>query len=431
VKVGVVGLGKVGLPLALVLAEHGGHEVAGYDVDLRQVQQRLRAPATLGDPGFTALVERGWSSRFKLAGSVEAVVAHAEVVFVVVQTLHGPGYGGETPMPAEPADFDYTQLKAACDELRLAALNQRKHLTVAVVSTVLPGTIRRELVPPTLGNPEGVSFVYNPALISLGSVVQDLLQPDFVLVGADDREAAWQVASIWREINHRGQFTSYLRWQFHLTSIESAELLKVALNAYLSSKIAFVNTLAQLCHHIDGADVDEVTDGLKLSRKAMGPFGLQAGLGDGGPCRPRDLIALSWLHHQHLAKPDPFRFVAEDREEHAHWLAWIVAGLAKDHRLPVVVLGLAYKPGTHLGDGSPARLLVHYLRELGANPYPFDPVSDGLGDGYTWARRAVFVLATPHEEFLGWTYPAGSVVVDPHGLVKDQDGVTVIRPGRR
>jgi len=422
VKVGVVGLGKVGLPLALVLQEYGGHEVVGYDTDPRRVIARMRDPQDHGEAGLGELIDRGrW---FKLASTPDELVAHAEVVFVVVQTLHGPGYGGETPMPVEPADFDYTQLKVACDDLWRAALDQRKHLTVAVVSTVLPGTIRRELIPPTLGNPEGVSFVYNPALISLGSVVQDLLEPDFVLIGADDREPAEQVGEVWDQVFYPDAADT------HYTSIESAELLKVALNAFLSSKIAFANTLAQLCHGIPGADVDEVTDGLKLSGKALGPFGLTAGLGDGGPCRPRDLIALHWLGRQHDTVVNLFRFLARQREDHTRWLAEIIAGIARDTGLPVRQLGWTYKPGSALPDGSPAQLLHHYLEELRARPATYDRA---MFPGY-WPPPpdpAVWVLATPHAEFLGFEYPAGSWVVDPHGLVKDQAGVSIIRVGRR
>lgn len=425
-KIGVCGLGKVGLPLALVLQEYGGHEVVGYDIDLPRIQDRLLDHADRGEQGLGQLIAR--SNISILAETVEEVVAHAEVVFVVVQTLHGPGYGGETPMPAEPADFDYTQLAVACQNLRVAARAQRKHLTVAVVSTVLPGTIRRELMPP--GDADGISFVYNPALISLGNVVEDLLQPGLVILGSDDRQAAWQVATAWREINHRGRFTSYLPWQFRLMSLESAELLKVALNAYLSTKIAFANTLAQLCHAIDGADVDEVTDSLKLSHKALGPFGLTAGLGDGGPCRPRDLVALAWLAEQVELSSDPFTSLIRLRESQTQRLAWLAANTAIDHDLPVVQFGWTYKPGSALPDGSPARLLEHYLEELGHRPAVYDLV---MFPGY-WPPPpdpAVFVLAVPHPEFDGFAYPAGSVVIDPHGIVKDQDGVTVVRVGRR
>lgn len=419
-KVAVIGLGKVGLPLALVLRKHGGHEVVGYDIDAPRVAARVTNALISDDPepGVSELLRAGQGP--VAAVSMEEVVRHAEVVFVVVQTLHGAGYGGETPMPAEPADFDYTQLAVACQDLRVAARAQRKQLTVAVVSTVLPGTIRRELMPP--GDADGISFVYNPALISLGSVVEDLLYPDFVLIGADDDQAAKQVAQAWVTVNTHPPF--------HFTSVASAELLKVALNAYLSTKITFANTLAQLCHAIPGANVDEVTDGLKLSRKALGPFGLTAGLGDGGPCRPRDLAALSWLAEQAELPADPFTSLIRLRESQTQRLAWLTANAAIDHDLPVVQLGWTYKPGSALPDGSPARLLQHYLEELGHRPAVYDRV---MFPGY-WPpppAPAVFVLAVPHPEFEGFEYPAGSVVIDPHGVVKGQDGITVVRVGRR
>lgn len=432
-KVAVVGLGRVGLPLALVLQEHGGHDVVGYDIDPRRVVARLRDPHDRGEAGLGKLIERGrW---FKLAATPEELVAHAEVVFVVVQTLHGAGYGGETPMPAEPSDFDYTQLRQACGAIWSAAHDLRKDVTVAVVSTVLPGTIHRELGGPAIrlatDERTRVRYVYNPALISLGNVVQDLLQPDFVLLGGDDKQAMRQVGDVWASVVHP-EIPDGIVGRAHTTSIESAELLKAALNAYLSTKITFVNALAQLCHAIPGANVDEVTDGLKLSRKALGPFGLTAGLGDGGPCRPRDLVALSWLAAEMELPVDPFTSLIRLRESQTQRLAWLAANAAIDHDLPVVQFGWTYKPGSALPDGSPARLLAYYLEELGHRPAVYDRV---MFPGY-WPPApvglpAVFVLAVPHPAFDGFEYPAGSVVVDPHGLVKDRDGITVVRVGRR
>jgi UDPglucose 6-dehydrogenase len=352
-KVGVVGLGKVGLPLALVLQQHGGHDVVGYDLDRERVLARLDDPQDHGEAGLGNLI----AGHGLTLVSLEALVAHAEVVFAAVQTLHGPGYGGETPMPAEPADFQYEFLVRAVSDLSWAADQQGKDLTIAVVSTVLPGTLRqlRRHMPPD--DRVRVRLVYNPALISLGSVVSDLLQPDFCLIGSDDPQAASRVVSVWD--------AEAFPPRFHLTSIESAELLKVALNAYLSSKIVFANTLAELCQAIPRADVDDVTTGLALSGKAMGPYGLTAGMGDGGPCRPRDLIALSWLTLQSGLPTDPFHFATRAREAHTHRLARLAADEAKDRNLTVRVLGMTYKPGSRIIDGSPAGLLYHYLGEIG------------------------------------------------------------------
>jgi UDPglucose 6-dehydrogenase len=438
-NVGVVGLGKVGLPLALVL-HHRQHKVIGYDLDLDRVRARLADHADHGEVSMGYLLaeaSRTHLGELTLATHMGQVVTDAEVVFVVVQTQHRPGYGGEVPMPAEPADFDYTQLREAVGALWTAALTQRKPITVAIVSTVLPGTIRRELLPLAIRPVGGeavderplVRYVYNPALISLGTVVPDLLKPDFILIGADDDHAASQVEQVWAQV----VYPELLGGTVHHTSIESAELLKVALNAYLSSKIMFANTLAELCQAIDGADVDEVTDGLALSRKAMGRFGLRAGMGDGGPCRPRDTVALSWLTLQCGLPTDPFHFTTRAREAHTRRLARLAADHYHDRPdlIDVVILGWSYKPGTIHADGSPARLLHHYLTEEFKVPnMAYDPVVFPQ----LWppaARPAVYVLATPHPQFDRFHYPPGSVVIDPHGRVADQEGVTMIRVGRR
>jgi UDPglucose 6-dehydrogenase len=425
-RVGVVGLGKVGLPLALVL-RHRQHQVIGYDLDLDRVRARLADHEDRGERGLGYLLaeaSRTHLGELTLATHMGQVVADAEVVFVVVQTQHRPGYGGETPMPAEPADFDYTQLTDVLGDLGDAVeAERRRPLTVAVVSTVLPGTLRGIRRPPG----SWLRLVYNPALISLGSVVDDLLRPDFILIGADDKDAAGQVEQVWAHVIYPELPV------FHHTSVESAELLKVALNAYLSAKIVFANTLAELCHAIPAADVDEVTGGLVLSRKVTGSFGLTAGMGDGGPCRPRDLLTLSWLAHQCGISTDPFFFLAHAREAHTRYLARLAADHAVDRGLPVAVLGVTYKPTSTIEDGSPARLLCHYLSDLGIPWTAYDPVIYGHDRflGMPAAAR-VFVLAVPHPQFKGLSFPPGSVVIDPHGTVPDgQERVTVIRLGRR
>lgn len=401
-RLGVVGLGKVGLPLTLVLAE-AGHAVTGYDVAPDRVKARLALPIDDGEVGLGELIR---SQTFRLADSL-AELADLDAVLVIVQTPHDPEYGGHQPMPAETRDFNYDYLTAALTSLNTAANATERVLPVIVVSTVLPGTTAR--LAATVPN---LRLVYSPVFISLGTVVPDLQHPDFVLAGSTD-DTADLVEAIWREVHDQPVYRC---------GVESAELLKVSMNCFISMKIMFANALMELSEAA-GADVDEVTDGLALSRKVTTAAYLHAGLGDGGPCRPRDAIAMSWLGEQHGLSFDPFRWLVQARETQSSWLAGYVRSVAETYQLPIFLLGRTYKPGLRLVDGSAADLLNCELQAPVWDPMLDDPVPDRNGP-------QAFVIGTPHLEFHELKLPAGSVVIDPFGYFDPQPDVTYIPVGR-
>lgn len=405
--VGVVGLGKVGLPLALVLA-NGGHRVVGCDADLISVDERL-ANLPQREKGMAHLAgSTEVRSRLELTNIPKAVIMGTDAILVCVQTPHTPGYGGETPTSQlDRRDFDYTWLRTALTQLNSEAASlQMEKPIVGVISTVLPGTIERmQTLCPNL------QIGYCPVLVSLGTIASDLMSPSLVIIGADDRQVGDRLAAAFPYGVHKQQ----------RVSIKSAELLKVALNAYISSQIAFSNSLMQMAHSI-GADIDQIIDGLE--RGVVSDIPAHAGMGDGGPCRPRDTIALSWLT-QRLGLPyDPFGQLVQSREAHSAWLAQLVTDEAIDAVLPIVIMGKAYKPEMDLEDGSPARLLRHHLPNADA----WDPIIDGPEDRPT--KPSVYVVATAHRDVLDFDYPEGSVVVDPWRLVRPRPGVRIVAVGR-
>lgn len=403
-KLGVVGLGKVGLPLTLVLAE-AGHDITGFDVTPDRVKARLALPIDDGEVGLGELIR---SQTFRFADSLDEL-ADLDAVLVIVQTPHAPEYGGQQPMPEETRDFDYTHLQSALHDLNAAAGGRVGSLPTVIVSTVMPGTTIRlsEEVP-------NLQVAYSPVFISLGTVVPDLREPDFVVVGSTDTGMADLVESVWREVHDQPVYRC---------SVESAELMKVSLNCMISMKIMFANALMELSV-ATGADVDEVTGGLALSAKATSAAYLHAGLGDGGPCRPRDAVAMSWLGERHGLSFDPFRWLVMGREVQSSWLAGYVQSLAEAYGLPVFLLGRTYKSGTRLVDGSAAVLLNH---DLGAPSW--DPMLDGAPPG--WDTPQVFVVGTRHPQFRYLPFPSGSVVIDPFGYLKPQSDVTYIPVGRK
>lgn len=408
-RVGVIGLGKVGLAWAYVLRHHGGHQVIGHDI-------QVEIPLQLQEPGMAVLHGRG---PILTAPTVGDVLDRAEVVFVAVQTPHAPGYGGDQPMPLETRDFDYTHLIAAVREVGEQAKQRGWTGTVVVMSTVLPGTCRRELLPLL---PPGVGFAYSPAFISLGRIVRDLLGPQLILIGQDTGQRPSWIHELYAPLGMAGTDVAYC-------DIESAELAKMAHNCWTSQKIGFVNILAEVADTA-GANIDQVTRVLA----STGDYIPRAGMGDGGACRPRDAIAMQWLAEEStgVGPINFFQQLTATREDHSRWLAQIVADQARSLLLPVAILGRSYKPGVPYIDGSPSTLLIAHLEELGVLISDWwDPYSGGdTPVTLPTDRPFIAVIATDHPEFIQLVLPYGSVVIDPWGRQPERDGVTLITPGR-
>ncbi len=415
-KIAWLGLRRLGLPCALAIADHPDHDVIGYD----PAHTELSKP-DWDEPGVTERLAR---TSLTVAPTVEKAIADADVVFVAVQTPHAPDYDGSKPMPDRRRDFDYTALKTACRSVCDAAHQLDRHVTLVVVSTVLPGTMDRH-IRPMLG--DNVTLVYNPFFIAMTSTISDFLAPEFVLTGADRDADVDPLRKLYGSLHDRPVYRC---------SIPSAELTKVAYNTFISAKIAVANSLMEICHHT-GADVDEVTDALALATdRVVSAKYLRGGMSDGGACHPRDLIAMSWLAEQLGLSYDLFGSLVRGREQQTGWLADLAIEQARLTGLPIVVLGKAYKAGTNLTQGSPGYLLVRALQDKVRVPgrrimvSHVDPCVDSshrYGEGI---GRAVYVIATNHDLFHQWTFPAGSVVLDPwRSYLDPQPGVTLIRVG--
>lgn len=414
-NVGWVGLGRLGLPCALALQHHGGHDVLGYDVRRAHVEEILSSGGDHGEAGLGDLIDRG---PLKLADSISDVVAHADVVFVAVQTPHAPAYGGETPMPYDRRDFEYGFLIQAVRDVCTQALYLKRQITLVVVSTALPGTCNKHLR--GLLN-RYVTLVYSPLFIAMGTTIADYLNPEFVLMGADRPEDLEPVAEVYEQLHNKPLFK---------TSIESAELIKVAYNTVISAKVVIGNTLMEICQKT-GADCDQVIDALSLATdRVISPKYLRGGMGDGGACHPRDLIAMSWLAERLDLSYDLLGQMAYAREAQTGWLADLAEQWADQTLLMICILGEAYKPESALTAGSPSRLLAYMLRQRGREVETYDPYVTGHGRLEPQQAR-VYVIGTKHAQFATWTFPAGSVLIDPHGYMPDQPGVTVVRVGRK
>lgn len=415
----MVGLGKLGTPVALALSLKG-HDVMGYDIDPERMQKERfphREIGPDGEPSIEPLLA-GSDLRF---GSLADVVAHAEIIFVAAQTPHEPLYEGVTRLPDERVDFDYRYLKAAVAEISGAIEALGEDRVVIVISTVLPGTIRREVLPLVGAH---VKLCYNPFFIAMGTTIRDFLNPEFVLFGMRDAEAADTARRLYRTLHDR---------QLYETSIENAELIKVAYNTYITMKVCFANTLMEICHKIEGCDVDEVSGGLALAtERLLSPAYLRGGMGDGGGCHPRDNIALSWLARELDLSYDWFENVMIARERQTEWLAALAAEHHARRGYPgdqIGIYGRAFKAGTNLTVGSPSTLLTKLLEEQGFTVRLYDPHVDA--GPCPFDDPGVYVIATNHAEFRepGWSFPAGSVVIDPWRVIPPRAGIEVIHVG--
>ncbi len=398
-RVGIVGLGKLGLPVAYCMASRG-LDVYGYD------------PHVTGPPedcshevGLAELVEKHSITY----GDIPTIVGECDTVFVAVQTPHAPEYEGVTRIPEDRKDFDYSYLRSAVEQIVAAASTANRDITIAVISTVLPGTMAREIRPLLI---PGVSLAYNPSFIAMGTTVADYIAPEFVLLGGNAKPRKG-VADVYRamKIGPLREVTT-----------ESAELVKVAYNTFIGLKLAFANTLMEVCHKTPGTNVDEVTGALALAkRRLISPAYMTAGMGDGGGCHPRDNIALSWLASELDLSYDLFDAAMKCREAQAEWLADLMC----EYDLPKGILGTAYKPGSVLETGSPALLVLNILKERGIDSWCFDPV---CGYGPLDENPRVYLVGCNHPD---WPVdlPEGSVVIDPWRQWPEQDGVEVVRLG--
>src|SRR6266849_6126348 len=419
-KIGFLGLGKLGLPCALAI-DLKGHDVIGYDINPR-VMQKERVPfkeqGPNGEPSIEPLLRR---SGLSFAKDIRELVERSELIFVPIQTPHEERYEGVTRLPEERKDFIYRWLIRGVQELaeEIAALGQDR--VVIVISTVLPGTMRKYIFPVIN---EHVKICYNPFFIAMGTTMQDFLNPELVLLGVRDEDAAERVEAFYRTV---------VTAPVYRTTIENAETIKVAYNTYISMKIGFANALMELCHRTPGTDVDAVTDALKMAtNRIISPKYLSGGMGDGGGCHPRDNIALSWLARQLHLSYDWFENLMVCREKQTDWLADLIEeqhGRRQYAHKKVGIYGRAFKASTNLTVGSPATLLANILKERGYEVELYDPHVDLAPCSFDWP--GVYFVATNHREFAdpGFRFPQGSIVIDPWRYIPKQAGVEVIHVG--
>ena len=242
-----------------------------------------------------------------------------------------------------------------------------------------------------------------------------------MLLGSRHSDALAKLQALYRTIHAAPIFE---------TGIENAELIKVAYNTFIGMKIAFANTLMEICHYIPNTNVDEVSRCLALgTQRLLSEKYMFGGMGDGGGCHPRDNIALSWLARKMNLSYDWFENVMLAREKQTEWLARMMIHKARQRNLPLAILGYSFKAESNISVGSPAILLKNILEGWGENVLLFDPLVDE-----TLMLSAelpmVFLIGSKHKVFQNYVFPKGSVVIDPWRYLHiTQEGVQYLPIG--
>jgi len=373
-KIGFIGLGKLGMPCAEEIAKKG-HAVLGYDVDNSLNSDYVIVEDTIKD-----------------------VASEADIVFVAVPTPHDPNYDGKAPTAhLEPKDFQYD---IVIDCLQEANKYMNKKQMLVLISTVLPGTVRREFVPLITNT----RFVYNPYLIAMGTVAWDMVNPEMVMIGTEDGTETGDA----KELRDFYDTCMENDPRYVIGTWDECECIKVFYNTFISTKIGLVNMIQDVAEKQGNINVDVVTTALAEStQRIMGPSYMKAGMGDGGSCHPRDNIALRYMAKKLDLGYDIFDAVMNAREVQAQNVAQKLCDIAKEKELPILINGIAYKPGVPYIDGSYALLVAQYCTEYGFNPMQVDPLVYGSDPG---PFRACVLLSHPE---LYVELSDDSVVVDP------------------
>jgi len=362
-SISVIGLGKLGAPIAACLAS-AGFEVIGVDVNTETVDAFGRGSAPVEEPGLADLIDAN-RARIRATVSVHDAIMGSQVTFVVV------------PTPStDSGEFSVEHAKIACASIGRALADKDQYHLVVMSSTVLPGSTRDELLPvleSESGKKCGIDFglCYSPEFIALGTVIRDFLNPDFYLIGEFDRRSGDFLAAVHTRTAAAGASVQRL-------SLENAELAKISVNSFVTLKISFANMIADFCERIPGGAIDEVTAAIGLDKR-IGPAYLAGGLGFGGPCFPRDNVALAALGDKLGVDVGVLR---ANQDYNSHRTERLLSGI--EHALVpgsrIAVLGLAYKLGTSVIEESPGIQLCLGLAARGYQVMGYDPLATGAAE---------------------------------------------------
>lgn len=361
-RISVVGLGKLGLCLAACFAERG-FETIGVDIEQNVVNCVNAGCAPWYEPGLAELLAKHSGSRLTATTNHREAIEQTDISVVLVATPSNPD-----------GSFSNRFVESALRSLAEAFGHSDKtyHLFV-VSSTVMPGSTDQSFIPIIerySGRRLGVDFdvCYDPDFVALGNVIKGFLRPDLVVVGESTPEAGTRMEAVHRQLCENQPAVSRM-------SLISAEIAKVCLNAYITTKISFANSIANLCENIPGADVDAITRAIGADRR-ISPYYFQGGLAFGGTCFPRDTRVYMAVAEQHGVQAEIIHAVdSVNRYQNQHLVNVVLNEFAQTENTSIGVLGLSFTPNTAVVVESPAMHLIAALLKKDIVVIAYDPLA--------------------------------------------------------
>lgn len=357
-KISVFGLGKLGAVLAALHAKNG-HEIIGVDLNANFVKSINNGLSPHIEPMLQDLITESKKNLKATTNAEEAVLA-TDASYLIV------------PTPSdENGIFTNRFITSVMKDIGEALRKKDSYHLVVINSTVMPGSCDgeiREALESASGRivGENLGLVYSPEFIALGSVVKDMKFPDLVLIGESDKKAGDIAEQVAKSVIES-------KPEIHRMTLVNAEIVKIAINTFVTTKISFANMLSEICDRLPNADVDVVTNAVG-SDSRVGKKYLKGALGYGGPCFPRDNIALTKLAMQLGAGFDvPEATDAINRRQVSR-----VANLVKEFNLTeknIAVLGMSYKPDTPVIDESQGIMIANHLKNQGSTVFVNDPLA--------------------------------------------------------
>ncbi len=355
-RITVIGTGYVGLVTGSCFASLG-HEVVNLDIDKEKIAKLNKGIVPIYEPGLRDIIEiNAREGRQSFTTDKKSAIEHGEVIFIAVGTPQGDD--GE-------ADLSYV-FQAAEDIGRYI----NKYTVVVDKSTVPVGTAEKvkEVIKKSGANGHEFDLVSNPEFLREGEAVKDFLNPDRIVIGVESEKARKIMAELYRDIERTGKPILF-------TDIKSAEMIKYASNAMLATRISFMNQLSCLCQKI-GADIKLVAKGMGLDSR-IGPRFLQAGIGYGGSCFPKDVKALIHTLKKHGCGAEILESVHNVNErQKLSPVSRIKEKLGKLSGKRIAVWGLSFKPKTDDIREAPSITIIRKLLDEGAEVSAFDPVAE-------------------------------------------------------
>ena len=355
--ISVVGLGKLGSPFLATCASRG-FDVIGLDVNSHFVDLLNQGKAPVDEPNLAQLILKN-RKNLKATSDYSEAVNNSDITFIIVPT---PSTKNGT--------FSNAYVVSAIRQIGKVLAEKDKFHLVVVISTIMPKSMDNEIIP-ALENASGkklnrdFGICYNPEFIALGSIIDNLLNPDFVLIGKSDKKSGKILENFYRKLCINNPPVVSMNFV-------NAEIAKIALNSYITTKISFANTLAQICERVPDGDVDQVTAAIGLDKRVGNKY-LKGALPYGGPCFPRDNRAFSSFAKKVGVQASLAKATDLVNENMIAQIVKKVEKTATNKNSKIAILGLAYKPDTDVAEESAGVKIANLLSRKSAKVYVWDP----------------------------------------------------------